>query len=127
MLQVRTGHALGPTDHDHARLAMDGLPSYRFLGQLSRTKEFVVPSHTEYYTDLSQSYLYLKCRVLIAEGTNLEAAKKVSPVNNFFHSMFNSVDWYVNNKMVTSNMNTKPYRGYLEILFSYGSDMKDNH
>ena len=28
--------------------------------------------------------------------------------------------------MVTSNMNTNSYRGYLEILFSYGSDMKDN-
>ena len=50
----------------------------------------------------------------------------MSPVNNFFHSMFNSIDLYVNNKLVTSNMDTYPYRAYLENLFSNGSDVKDN-
>ena len=44
--------------------------------------EFVLPAHTEYYTNLSQSYLYLKCRILNADGNNLDAGKKVSPVNN---------------------------------------------
>ena len=88
--------------------------------------EFVVPSHTEYYTDLSQSYLYLKCRILKPDGSNVDSGKKVSPVNNFFHSMFSSIDLYVNNKLVTSNMDTYPYRAYLENLFSYGSDVKDN-
>ena len=88
--------------------------------------EFVVPSHTEYYTDLSQSYLFLKCRILKPDGSNVDSGKKVSPVNNFFHSMFSSIDLYVNNKLVTSNMDTYPYRAYLENLFSYGSDVKDN-
>ena len=88
--------------------------------------EFVVPSHTEYYTDLSESYLYLKCRILKPDGSNVDSGKKVSPVNNFFHSMFSSIDLYLNNKLVTSNMDTYPYRAYLENLFSYGSDVKDN-
>ena len=88
--------------------------------------EFVVPSHTEYYTDLSQSNLYLKCRILKPDGSNVDSGKQVSPVNNFFHSMFSSIVLYVNNKLVTSNMDTYPYRAYLENLFSYGSDVKDN-
>ena len=50
----------------------------------------------------------------------------MSIVNNFFHSMFSSIDLYMNNKLVTSNMDTYPYRAYLENLFSYGSDVKDN-
>ena len=88
--------------------------------------EFVVPGHTEYYTDLSQTYLYLKFRILRSNGTNLEADKKVAPINNFFHSMFSGIDLYLNNKLVTSNMDTYPYRAYIENLFSFGSDVKDN-
>ena len=88
--------------------------------------EFVVPPHTEYYTDLSQTYLYLKFRVLQANGTNLDGGKKVSVTNNFFHSMFSSIDLYLNNKLVTSNTDTYPYRAYIENLFSYGEDIKLN-
>ena len=40
--------------------------------------------------------------------------------------MFSGVDLYVNNKLVTSNMDTYPYRAYLETLFSYESDLKNN-
>ena len=50
----------------------------------------------------------------------------MAPVNNFFHSMFSSIDLYLNNKLVTSNMDTYPYRAYLENLFSFGSDVKQN-
>ena len=39
--------------------------------------------------------------------------------------MFSGVELYVN-KLVTSNMDTNPYTAYLENLFSYGSDVKDN-
>ena len=89
--------------------------------------EFVILPQTENYTDLSQSYLYLRCRILRAGvGNNIEAGKKVAPVNNFFHSMLSSIDLYLNNKLVTSNMDTYPYRVYLENLFSFGSDVKQN-
>ena len=73
--------------------------------------EFVVPSHTKYYTDLSESYMYLKF-------TNLVAGKKVSPVNKYFDSMFSSVDLYANNKLVISNMDTYPYKAYFKSLYS---------
>lgn len=33
---------------------------------------------------------------------------------------------YTNNKLVTSNMDICLYRAYLEKIFSYGSDVKDN-
>ena len=89
--------------------------------------EFAIPPQTENYTDLSQSYLYLRCRILRAGvGNNLEAGKKVAPVNNFFHSMFSSIDMCLNNKLVTSNMDTYPHRAYLENLFSFGSGVKQN-
>lgn len=86
--------------------------------------EFLVPPHSENFTDLSQSYLYVKFRVLRANGENLEDDKNVSTANNFLHSMFSSIDMYLNNKPVSHNMDTYPYRAYLENLFSYGNEIK---
>ena len=40
--------------------------------------------------------------------------------------MFSGIDLYINNKLITNNSDTYPYRAYLENLFSYGSDVKDN-
>ena len=87
---------------------------------------FVVPAQTEYYTDLSQSNLYLKFRILKEDGTNLDDDQKAGPVNNFLHSMFSGIDLFLNNKLVTSSMDTYLYRAYIENLFSYGSDVKSN-
>ena len=51
----------------------------------------------------------------------------MAPVNNFFHSMFSCIDLFLNNnRLVTSNMDTYPYRACLENLFSFGSDVKQN-
>ena len=45
--------------------------------------EFVVPAQTEYYTDLSQSNLYLKFRTLKEDGSNLDDDQKAGPINIF--------------------------------------------
>ena len=89
--------------------------------------EFVVPAHADHFLDLSQSQLYLKFKLTKSDGTNLEADTKVVPVNNFMHSMFSNIDLYVNNKLITSSMDTYPYRAYLETLLSYGHDTKTHH
>ena len=88
--------------------------------------EFTIPPHTEFYTDLSQTYLYVKFRILKETGEDLATDSKVYPVNNLFHSMFSGIDLYLNNKLVTKNSDTYPYRAYIENLFSYGSDVKEN-
>ena len=88
--------------------------------------EFVVPAQTEYYTDLSQSNLYLKFRILKENGSNLDDDQNADPINNFLHSMFSGIDLFLNNKLVTSSTDTYPYRAYIENLFSYCSDVKSN-
>ena len=40
--------------------------------------------------------------------------------------MFSSIDLYLNNKLVKSNMDTYTYRAYLEKMFSFGSVVKQN-
>ena len=78
--------------------------------------EFLIPPHTEFYTDLSQSYLYIKFRILKQTGEDLDTDAKVFPINKFFHSMFTGIDLYINNKLITNISDTYQYRA-LKIYF----------
>ena len=80
----------------------------------------------EFYTNLSQAYLYIKFRILQQTGEDLETDAKVFPIDNFFHSIFSDIDLYIINKLITNNSDTYHYRAYLENIFCYGSDVKDN-
>ena len=73
---------------------------------------------------MCQSYLYVKFKITNTDCTNLAADVSVAPTNNFIHSMFSSIDLYLNNKLVSSNMDTYPYRAYIENLLSYNTDSK---
>ena len=83
--------------------------------------DFVNQHHTEFYTDLSQVYLYNTFRILQQTGEDLEMEANVFSINNLFHSMFSGINLYINNKLITNDSDTYPYRAYLENLFSYGS------
>ena len=90
--------------------------------------EFIIPPQTEKWTDLNQSYVYIKFKVIAAaDGANLGADAELSVVNNFFHSMFSSVDMYLNNKLISSDSELYPYRAYIENLLSYSQDCKSTH
>ena len=57
----------------------DKWPDYHPIASLDSYHapiEFVIPPHTKYYTDLSQTCLFLKFRVLQANGTNLDGGEK---------------------------------------------------
>ena len=91
------------------------------------SKEFIIPPQTEHWTDLSESYLYVKFKIIKADGHDLEANSNVAPVNDFLHSMFSSLNLYLNNKQISSNSDTYPYRAYIENLLSYNADSKSTH
>ena len=89
--------------------------------------EFEIKGQPEDYIDLNSSYLYLKVKVTKTDNTNPGANDRVAPVNNFMHSLFTDVDLYMNNKLVSSSMDTYPYRAYLENLLTYGKEAKNTH
>lgn len=89
--------------------------------------EFIFPPQTEKWTDLNQSFLFLKLKVTKDDGANLEGDTNVGVVNNLFHSLFSSIDLYLNNKLVTSNTDTYPYRAYIENLLSFNQSAKTSH
>ena len=40
--------------------------------------------------------------------------------------MFSGIDLYINDKLIANNSDTYPHKAYLENLFSYGTDVKEN-
>ncbi|XP_025995042.2 uncharacterized protein F54H12.2-like [Solenopsis invicta] len=95
--------------------------------------EFVIPGHGEDYLDLTHTMLSLRIRV--ETGTNTAtaaaaaaaAAPKVGPVNQLLHSMFNQIDVYFNQKLVSPPNNAYAYRVYIEALLNYASPAKTSH
>ncbi|XP_071579482.1 uncharacterized protein F54H12.2-like [Temnothorax nylanderi] len=99
--------------------------------------EFVIPGHGEDYLDLTHTMLSLRIRVetspLAGGGgdgqTNTPGgpAFKVGPVNHLLHSMFNQIDVYFNQKLVSPPNNAYAYRAYIEALLNYSSPAKTSH
>lgn len=86
--------------------------------------EFCVNSQNEDYIDLAHTMLKVTCKIVPYEETK---SKAVGPVNYFLHSMFNQVDVYLNQKLVSPPNNAYPYRAYLETLLNYGPAAKESH
>ena len=88
--------------------------------------EFVIPGSGDDYLDVANTYLFVKAKVNQANGSNIDVAAKVGPVNNWMHSLFSQVDVSLNGTLVTPSTNTYPYRAYIETLLSHGAEAKNS-
>ena len=95
---------------------------------------FKVQVGDDCYIDPNEVYLYLKARILDADGNTLtekdkdgavKEGSKVYPINNFIGSCFRDVEVYLNNVAVGGNTGLYPYRAYLTSLLSYSREVKD--
>ena len=97
----------------------------RPISQFQQTPlEFETNLQGDTYTDLSKSKLFLKVRILKADGSRLAETDKVSPVNLFFHALFKQVDVYFNRTLVSSSGDTYAFKAYLKTLFNSTADEK---
>ena len=88
--------------------------------------EFHIAPNQDYYTDLSNTELYLKARVLHEDGTVLTDADKVTPVNNFGHSMFKEMSVILNDTLVTKTTTMYPYKAYFQDTLNNGESAKES-
>jgi hypothetical protein len=86
--------------------------------------EFAIGAAGGDYTDLSRTRLYVRGKIVNADGSDLAADKKVGPVQQLLASLFSQVDVTVGDKLVSVSNNTYAYTAYLQTLFGYGSGAK---
>lgn len=89
--------------------------------------EFQVPGSGDDYIDLSHTLLHINAKILNQDGTKLKPDSQVAPVNNWLHSLFNQLDVYLNQKLISPPNNTYAYRAYMENLLNYGPAAKQTH
>ena len=88
--------------------------------------EFCVSGSGQDYLDAANTQLYVKARILNADGTAIADDAAVGPINLFLHSLFSDVEVSLNETPVTSSNNTYAYRAYIETLLSYGATAKES-
>ncbi|GIX90849.1 uncharacterized protein F54H12.2 [Caerostris darwini] len=86
--------------------------------------EFHISGSGEEYVDLSQTQLYVKAKIVKADGTPLEKDEKIGSVNLFMHFLFSQMDISLNDRLVLNSSNTYSYRSYFETLLNHSFDCK---
>ncbi|CAK1552208.1 unnamed protein product [Leptosia nina] len=89
--------------------------------------EFQVPGAGDDYIDLSHTMIHIKAKIINQDLSKLISSTMVAPVNNWMHSLFNQLDVYLNQKLVSPPNNTYAYRSYIETLLNYGPAAKESH
>ncbi|XP_016844473.1 uncharacterized protein F54H12.2-like [Nasonia vitripennis] len=83
---------------------------------------------SEHYFDLAHTILHVQAKIVPAdEATATTEDLKLGPINNFMHSMFNQIDVFFNQKIVSPPNNAYPYRAYIETLLNYAPADKESH
>lgn len=84
--------------------------------------EISIPGQGNEYIDLRRSRLYAKCKIVKTDGTALESQEKTGIINLPLQSLWSQIDTYMNGKLVSLNTNYYPWKAYLKIILSSGTD-----
>ena len=89
--------------------------------------EFNITGTGEHYFQFNKSYLLIKAKVTNADNLLFSANdQKCYPINNLFHSIIKQIDFYMNDKFISSSYNNYAYISYLQDLMNFSSDIQSS-
>ena len=81
--------------------------------------------------DLNKNYLYLKLKIVQADGTNLvlpaDGNLEVAPINLLAASFCERIILKMSDKEIENSGGLYAYKAYIETLLNYGKEAKDTH
>jgi hypothetical protein len=86
--------------------------------------EFLITNAGFEFIDLSKTKLYVKCHITKSDGTKVATTDKVTLANLPLQTMWQQVDIYWQNRLVSSSGLTYPYKAMLDVLLNYGEGAK---
>lgn len=84
--------------------------------------EYFLPASSSHYTDLKDTFLYLRLKVTDKEGKALLTDSSTAPGNMIFSSLFNNVELLLNNVSISNNSNNYSYSAYLNRMLNSTKD-----
>jgi len=88
--------------------------------------EFTVPADKVNYTDLKETYILVRCKILKADGSAMGTPSKIGVVNYPVTSMFKSVGMAINDTRVTPNESNMAYIHFLH-AFTQTKSAKESY
>lgn len=89
--------------------------------------EFVVEGNTEEYIDVNDIKLYIKAKVTLADGKNVEAAHKAALVNLPIATLFRDASLHIAGTQVEGGQMNYPYLGYFATAMEYSRGAQKTH
>ena len=122
----------------HSRLSLFSVPQYQsavermYYQEVRSNSELtgniidmeITGKHGMEYVDLKRSKLYVKAKIVKADGNKIAADECVGPINLFLQTMFSQVEVTMQGKLVTSTTSHYPYKAMIQTLLSYGNGAK---
>ncbi|XP_013928795.1 PREDICTED: uncharacterized protein F54H12.2-like [Thamnophis sirtalis] len=84
--------------------------------------EFFITGHGEHYRDLNNTLLYVSCKIVKADGTDINDGARVSLVNYPITLLFNQVHVTLGDRVITQSHHCYAYRALIELILNYGGD-----
>ena len=85
--------------------------------------EFYIPASTEEYLDLHNTKLHATFDIIKSGGGPCVAADEVGPINDIFNGLWDNVELFLNDRLVSHSTNT---HGYTSILSHYIHDSEES-
>ncbi|XP_075784913.1 uncharacterized protein F54H12.2-like [Pelodiscus sinensis] len=82
--------------------------------------EFFISGHGDHYLDLNNTLLHVCCRVVKADGTDLDDDERVALTNYPIAALFNQLDVTLGDRLISQSNNCYPYRAMIELILNYG-------
>lgn len=76
--------------------------------------EFIVPATSNEVIDMNNISLYVKAKIVKLDGTNIDEADTIHPVDNFLQSLFRHTEVSVNGQLITRSSRDNSYKDYMK-------------
>ena len=85
-----------------------------------------MPRQGNEYIDLHRSRMYVKYKIVKADGSQLAANEKTGIINLLLQCLWSQIDTFINGKLVSLD-SYYPWKAYLKLLLSNGNDGAASH
>jgi hypothetical protein len=76
--------------------------------------EFIVPATSNEVIDMNNISIYVKAKILKADGGNIANDDTIHPVDNFLQSLFRYTEVSVNGQLITRSSRDNAYKDYMK-------------
>ncbi|XP_060100311.1 uncharacterized protein F54H12.2-like [Heteronotia binoei] len=111
---------IAPTQTSIERCLYIEVPPLAALSE-SAPLDFFITGNGDDYMDLNNTLLYLCCKIVKEDGTDLDRNARVSLVNYPITSIFSQLDVTLGDRLISQSHNAYPYREFIEAILNYSN------